>query len=129
MSRSSRASNPSASALDRAALDAIRALDEGGAAGLLQQVVQVYLESVPPLIAELRRAGAAGDAAAVRDAAHSLKSSSANLGAARLAEMCRAVEHAARAGRLGGNLPSADEIEGEFQALRPALEREAGLAL
>jgi HPt (histidine-containing phosphotransfer) domain-containing protein len=65
----------------------------------------------------------------VRNAAHSLKSSSANLGAARLAEMCRAIEHAARAGRLGGELPSADEIEGEFHALRPVLEREAGLAL
>jgi len=129
MSRSSRDSDLSAAALDRAALDAIRALDQGGAAGLLQQVVQLYLESVPQLIAELRRAGAAGDASAVRNAAHSLKSSSANLGAARLAEMCKAIEQAARAGRLGGDLPSADEIEGEFQALRPALEREAGLAV
>ncbi len=129
MSRSTRTSNPSAATLDRAALDAIRALDEGGAAGLLQQVVQLYLESVPRLIAELRRAGAAGDASAVRNAAHSLKSSSANLGAVRLAEMCKAVEQAARAGRLGGDLPSVDEIEGEFQALRPTLEREVGLAL
>jgi HPt (histidine-containing phosphotransfer) domain-containing protein len=129
MRRSSRASNLSAAALDRAALDAIRALDVGGAAGLLQQVVQLYLESAPAQIAELRRAGAAGDASAVRNIAHSLKSSSANLGAARLAEMCKAVEDAARAGRLGGDVPSADEIEGEFQALRPALEREVGLAL
>ena len=128
MSHSSRITDPFAATLDRAALDAIRALDEGGAAGLLQQVVQLYLESAPPLIAELRRAGAAGDAAAVRNAAHSLKSSSANLGAVRLAELCKAIEHAARAGVLRGDLPGVEDIEREFEALRPALEREAGRA-
>ncbi|HEU5284185.1 MAG TPA: Hpt domain-containing protein [Burkholderiales bacterium] len=128
MSQSSRSTEPSAAAFDRAALDAIRALDEGGAAGLLQQVVQLYLESAPRLIAELRRAGADGDATAVRNAAHSLKSSSANVGAVRLAEMCKAIEHAARAGVLRGDLPSVEDIEREFEALRPALEREAGRA-
>src|SRR5262245_5528935 len=127
MSRPSRIGDPSPAALDRAALDAIRALDDGGARGLVRQVMRLYLDSVPPLIGELRRAGAAGDLAALRNAAHSLKSSSANVGATRLAEMCKAVERAAQAGHLGDDLPSADDIEDEFEALRPALEREAGL--
>jgi HPt (histidine-containing phosphotransfer) domain-containing protein len=105
-------------------LDAIRALDENGAAGLLRQVVQLYFESTPRLIAELRRAQAAGQIEAVRNAAHSLKSSSATLGASRLAEMCKTVEHAARAGTLPADLPSADDIEREFVAARRALECE-----
>jgi HPt (histidine-containing phosphotransfer) domain-containing protein len=126
MSRPPRLGDPTPAALDRAALDAIRALDDGGARGLLRQVMRLYLHSVPPLIAELRRAGAAGDLAAVRNAAHSLKSSSANVGATRLAEMCKAVERAAQAGKLDADLPGADDIEDEFEALRPTLEREAG---
>lgn len=126
MSRPPRIGDPSPAVLDRAALDAIRALDDGGARGLLRQVMRLYLDSVPPLIAELRRAGAGGDLAAVRNAAHSLKSSSANVGATRLAEMCKAVERAAQAGQLGEDLPGADDIEDEFEALRPTLEREAG---
>ena len=104
---SDRSPNTDASAaaggvLDRAALDAIRALDESGAAGLLRQVLHLYFESSPRLIAELRRARAAGDTVAVRNAAHSLKSSSANLGATALADMCKTVEHAARTGGLPG---------------------------
>jgi hypothetical protein len=41
--------------------------------------------------------------------------------------MCKAVERAAQAGKLGEDLPGADDIEDEFEALRPTLEREAGL--
>ena len=110
--------------LDRAALDAIRALDETGAGGLLRQVVQLYVESAPRLIAELRRAQASGQLDAVRNAAHSLKSSSANLGANRLAQMCQAVERAARAGTLHADLPGPDAIEREFIAVHRALECE-----
>jgi len=124
MSDSSHVSDCTEAALERAALDAIRVLDETGAAGLLQQVVQLYFESTPRLIAELRRAHAAGEVQAVRNAAHSLKSSSANLGATRLAEMCKAVEHAARAGALSADLPGPDEIEREYAAVRRALDRE-----
>ena len=111
-------------ALDRAVLDAIRALDETGAASLLRQVIQIYFETSPRLIAELRRAQAAAGLDGVRSAAHSLKSSSANLGAARLAQMCQALEHAARAGALHAGLPDADAIEAEYAAVRRALERE-----
>jgi len=126
MDHTSHPSDTTAAALDRAALDAIRALDQGATAGLLRRVVQLYFESTPRLIAELRRAYAAGEVDTLRDAAHSLKSSSASLGATRLAAMCQAVEHAARAGALPAGLPSADDIEREFGAVRLALQRETG---
>lgn len=109
--------------LDTTALDAIRALDETGAAGLLRQIVQLYFQTTPRLIGELRQAQAAGSLEEVRNAAHSLKSSSANLGATRLAQMCKSVEHAARAGALHDALPDADAIEREYAAVRGALER------
>jgi signal transduction histidine kinase/CheY-like chemotaxis protein/HPt (histidine-containing phosphotransfer) domain-containing protein len=110
-------------ALDEAALNAIRELDAGDAAGLLGQVVDMYLQASPPLIDHIRQGLGSGDADRVRMAAHTLKSSSANLGARRLSEMCAVLEHAARKGALSGELPGADQIVREFDAVRRSLER------
>ena len=53
-------------------------------------------------LADMRAALAAGDAEDLRRAAHTLKGSSASLGANDLADACRDVETAARDGRLDG---------------------------
>ena len=114
--------------LDRSALEAIRALQSDAAPDLLAQVVRLYFESAADMIARLRAGLAAGDHDAVRIAAHTLKSSSANLGAATLAEMCKQLELAARAGSLGPGLPDAQALERAYQAVRAALEAEIGEA-
>ncbi len=114
--------------LDRSALEAIRALQSEAAPDLLAQVVRLYFESASDLIARVRTGLATGDHDAVRVAAHTLKSSSANLGAATLAEMCKQLEHAARAGSLGPGLPDAETLERTYQAVRAALEAEIGEA-
>jgi PAS domain S-box-containing protein len=110
--------------LDEGALDAIRDLDAGNRAGLLGQVVALYLEASPPLIDQIQEGLRSADADGVRIAAHTLKSSSANLGARGLAEICAALESAARKGDLSGDLPGAEQILREFEAVRRALERE-----
>jgi len=51
-------------------------------------------------VADVERALERDDAPALRQAVHTLKSSSANLGAARLARHCAALESLARAGRV-----------------------------
>jgi hypothetical protein len=51
-----------------------------------------------------------------------LKSSSANLGANTLAELCRMVELAARAGSIGPEVPGVPAIEREYDAVRRALQ-------
>ncbi len=114
--------------LDRTALDAIRALQSEAAPDLLAQVVRLYFESAADMLTRLRAGLAAGDHEAVRIAAHTLKSSSANLGAAVLAEMCKQLELAARAGSLGPGLPDAQALERAYQAVRVALEAEIGEA-
>jgi HPt (histidine-containing phosphotransfer) domain-containing protein len=85
-----------ADGLDRAVLDNIRALDQPGSSALLYRVIGIYLKTTPELVRAMRRAADAGDAAAVGAAAHSLKSSSLNLGAAGLGALCREIEAAAR---------------------------------
>ncbi|KXX63662.1 ATP-binding protein [Marichromatium gracile] len=109
--------------LDPAVLDSIRALRRDGRPDPLVKVIGLYLDSAPKLMSELRQ-GLADDAAeVVQLAAHTLKSSSANLGAHGFAATCRVLERLARAGELdeaGGTLAAA---ETQFQELVAALER------
>jgi HPt (histidine-containing phosphotransfer) domain-containing protein len=114
---------PESDLLDPRMLDAIRQLDDG-ATGLLAQVVRMYFEAAPELLAKLRRGLEHGDFDLIRQAGHSLKSASANLGAVRLAELCQRVESAARSGTLGPDTPGAHEVEAEFRRVQAALEQE-----
>ncbi len=65
-----------------------------------ESLVEVYLEDSPKALRNLLRAVEAGDTQAMVGPAHSLKSTSANLGALALAELARGMEHDAREGRI-----------------------------
>jgi len=82
-------------ALESSSIETIRAL---GGETLLRKIIGLYFDSAPPLFQSLCAALEHNDPEAARRAAHTLKSSSANLGASRLSELCRAVEADARAG-------------------------------
>ncbi|WP_440224115.1 ATP-binding protein [Dokdonella sp. MW10] len=81
-------------------------------------LVRVYLEDAPRLVASLDAAARSGDAAAFGMAAHSLKSSSANLGAMGLSELAREAEAQARAGRLADPVGQAARMQGELDRVR-----------
>jgi HPt (histidine-containing phosphotransfer) domain-containing protein len=115
---------PETAPIDHVMLDAIRQLDDGST-GLLAQVIQLYFQSAPALLGDLRRGLEGQDNELLKRAAHTLKSSSGNVGAARLAELCRRIEAAARSGTLGPDVPRADEVDAEFERVRAALEAEA----
>ena len=74
----------------------------GGDHDFLAELVETYRADCPRLLAELRAAVVAGDAPAARRAAHTLKSTSASMGALGLAAQCREIEAAAAAGDLAG---------------------------
>jgi len=81
-------------------------------------LVHVFLEDAPRLIGTLRGAALRGDVDTFGATAHSLKSSSANLGARTLADLARHAEHEAR-GRKDFDLDaSAAAIEREFERVR-----------
>lgn len=80
------------SVIDPRALDSIRALQHPGGPDLVQRVTSIYLVDAPKLLAELGEAIGCNDGSRVRNVAHSLKSSSASVGASRLAELCREME-------------------------------------
>lgn len=82
--------------IDRKALDAIRALQRPDAPNLVAQVINKFFLHASKLLHDLERALRDGDAAAVRDAAHGLKSSAATVGAIALAAQSRRMEAVAR---------------------------------
>jgi HPt (histidine-containing phosphotransfer) domain-containing protein len=91
--------------LDARALAQLRALDPDGRHGVLPRVLATYDTSLTRLQAQLAALTLPADAKAVGDMAHMLKSSSASVGALRLAQLCADAERAARVGDTG-RLPS-----------------------
>ncbi len=108
--------------LDRAVLDDL--LDSvGGDASFLAELIDTYLADSTGLVAELHRALAAGDTDAFRRAAHTLKSSSASLGAASLSARWKELEMIARGGTLDGAAERLAGAEPAYEKVRAALEQ------
>ncbi|MGV8922397.1 MAG: ATP-binding protein [Thermomonas sp.] len=88
----------------------------------VDKIIAVYLEDAPRLIAQLERAAVGGDPIALRVAAHTLKSSSANVGATTLSEAARDLEDGARDGTLKKPEIMVARIVTEFAQVRSALQ-------
>lgn len=104
-----------------AVLDRLRRL-KGGA--LLPQLVGLFLDAAPKRIAEIRAGLGGGDLPSVAFAAHALKSSAGNLGAAGLADLLDRIETAAAAGRREETAGLAEGLEAAFEPVRARLEGE-----
>ncbi len=112
--------------LDQKALDNIRALQVAGAPDMLTQIIRIYLDDAPKLLQAIDQALADGDAHAAQKAAHSLKSSSANLGAMQLSGLCKDVEMSGRENALDRAPRLLEQIEAELAKVVSALEVEIG---
>ncbi len=107
--------------LDGTVLEQIRIMERNGAPQLLSRLIQIYLRDAVQLIEEVRQAVATGNAEALRIAAHTLKSSSANLGALRVRDACRELELQARAQQMAGAAEQLALLDSEFAAVRTLL--------
>jgi HPt (histidine-containing phosphotransfer) domain-containing protein len=88
----------------------------------LSKVIELYLAEAPRLLQALRDASEREDSKALQEAAHSLKSSSANLGVVDLAKLCRELEMEARSGKLEQTRSRLNEIDAAYALIRPTLE-------
>ncbi|HNS50841.1 MAG TPA: Hpt domain-containing protein [Anaerolineae bacterium] len=110
--------------IDRAVLDSL--LDSvGGDREFLVELLQVYFDDAPRLLASMRTALAAGSAEEFRRAAHSLKSNSASFGAMSLSRLSKGLEEMGKAGTLDGVAASLAQAEQEYARVRTALEAAA----
>lgn len=78
--------------------EALALIDDPNDASFLAELVEIFLADCPPRLEALTAAALRGDLAGAGDAAHSLKSSAANLGAVALATLAQRVSDLARAG-------------------------------
>jgi HPt (histidine-containing phosphotransfer) domain-containing protein len=80
-----------------------RQLGKLGGPAFVQKMTALFIEHAPPRLAAIVQGVQQGDLAAVEFAAHSLKSSAANLGAVRVQELAERIEVLA-ASRQGDQL-------------------------
>jgi signal transduction histidine kinase/DNA-binding response OmpR family regulator/HPt (histidine-containing phosphotransfer) domain-containing protein len=104
--------------IDDSALDELYAVIGADAS----RIVTVFLEDAPHLLAQLERAALAPDYTALREASHSLKSSSANLGAMALSAAAKRIELGARMETLDRPAVAVAMLTDEFERARAALQ-------
>ncbi|MBV6324654.1 response regulator [Duganella violaceipulchra] len=107
--------------INRQALENIRALSATHGDALLERVLHAYLDDTPKHLHTLSQAIGAGNISQMRKAAHSLKSSSANVGADALAQRCKELELLGRNDTTAGAAVLLADMERSFQAVRQAL--------
>ncbi len=113
-----------ASVIDHKALDALRALQRPGRPDVLTRIIDQFTADAPRLIRDMHAAVDAGDADALKLAAHTLKSSSANVGAHLLSARCREIERLARAADVNAAVELVAGTDAEFGQAHAALMAE-----
>jgi CheY-like chemotaxis protein/HPt (histidine-containing phosphotransfer) domain-containing protein len=110
--------------IDPQAIQTIKALQMEGEPNILSSVVKAYLTGVESKISQLRDTVSCPTLMDLQAFAHSLKSSSANVGAVVLSEICKSLEMACRNNTLDDSDPYIKAIECEFVKVKSALEEE-----
>jgi CheY-like chemotaxis protein len=113
-----------ANGFDTTALDRIRALEAPGSNDLIKTVISHYCNETPKILESLKGALQGNDAPSVNKLAHSLKSSSANVGAIALSELCKEMELAGRANTLARCPELLFRIEREYEVASRILAKE-----
>jgi len=111
-------------ALDRSVLASLRELQDDGDPDIIAEVGGLFLEHSPQKIAAILKAVENGDAKGLQTAAHSLKSSSAYVGAMRLSELSRELEMMGRSQVMDGAEEKAERLNREYKQVMMELDAE-----
>lgn len=103
--------------IDWRRIDSLKPFDADGS--MVYGAIASFLADAPDRIESIRATHAAGDAAGLVSASHALKGAAANIGAARLEELSRAIESFANEGLLEG---AGEPIGGLAKALAEVRE-------
>ncbi|MEB2315201.1 MAG: ATP-binding protein [Xanthomonadaceae bacterium] len=125
VARSRAAAAPPASAeppIDREILGELRDIMGAEFASL----VRVFLDDAPDVIQRIQMHAATGNSAALAGLAHTLKSTSANLGARVLSGLARSMEQDARQGMVMDASRRADAMAAEFERAAVVLRSQIG---
>ncbi len=110
--------------LDQSVLASLRELQEVGEPDILEEVGGLFLKHAPDKISAIETAVSQKDAKGLQVAAHSLKSSSAYVGAMKLSSLSKDLEMMGRSGELEGAFEKSQMMKEEYQRVKIALESE-----
>jgi len=116
-------------AIDRTVLASLRELQDVGDPDIIAEVGGLFVEHSPERIKAILQAVVDKDAKGLQMAAHSLKSSSAYVGAMRLSDMSKELEMMGRANVMDGAKEKAERLKAEYVRVRTALDAEIKLAI
>lgn len=103
-------------------LDQSRLLEEfGDSPEILNELRDLFLQSLPPLLADIKAAHCAGNRASLARSAHSLKGAGSTYGALRVFEVCRQLESQAKQDQLAEVGPTIELLEVELDKLTEAV--------
>ena len=108
--------------LDEKALNLIRTLQRPGKPDLVKHVAEIYLRNTPALLKTLTIAARQKNVEQLEQAAHSLKSSSAHIGACSLASLAREIETRSRKKKLEGILELVMLANQNYNEIKKVLE-------
>jgi HPt (histidine-containing phosphotransfer) domain-containing protein len=91
---------------------------------ILAQIIDNYITETPQLLQAMRAAVATGDGAALQQAAHKLRSASANLGATTVSQLCKALEDMGGAGTTAGAMAGVLQVSAAYETVKAALQIE-----
>ena len=92
----------------------------------MERVVSAFESSVGRLMPQLQDALNSNELMGIRHVAHTLKSSSASIGAMKLSKMCSDVESRARHEQAEGMAERIAQLQAEVEIVRKALKRILG---
>jgi len=88
----------------------------------VQELIEAFLEDGREQIAAMRQSLASGDALVFQRAAHSLKSSSASIGALEFSDLAKELEMLAKQGNLPAAPEKLEQIASAFPTVEQALQ-------
>jgi len=113
---------PSPTAISPQALDDLRGLNPDDP-NFLRELIELFLQDVPARFAEIEQALAARDAVLLTRAAHTIKGSCSNFGAANLQHLSHAMEMQGKAADFAGAAAGLPALRAEFALVEAALKQ------
>jgi HPt (histidine-containing phosphotransfer) domain-containing protein len=110
--------------IDRSVLASLRELQDVGDPDIVAEVGGLFIKHSPDKVNAIMQSVENGDAKGLHMAAHSLKSSSAYVGAMRLSALAKELELMGRSNSLEGAKELAQRLKTEFMLVTTVLEEE-----
>ena len=112
----------SGDAIDTKTLQGFRQMIGENSGEILREMIDCYLEDTPNLLHAIATAITEGNATQLRQAAHTLKSSSATLGAIAFSKLCKQLEMIGQSGNTEDGLDKVPPLKAEYERVKAALQ-------